>query len=252
MVEWKNPIPENELSDWEPVSIKSKSKGLIKGLFANSKTKEQRATIVLGHPMGKEAKGFFIKRGYTELLRNNGFNTLIFDINGFGESTHGNFSYFEDIVAIGKKAKQITQDIPIGYFGISLGGQWATIAFADKTHPYQFAIVESSATTLDEFWIKFPFAYKTLKFLNILMPEYAKKIKMIERIKEAKNLNSLLLIYSKDDTWVPFEMGERFLKNSPVKTELWPVENAKHAEIMKSKHKDEYKNKIISFLTAES
>ena len=178
MVKWKNPIPNNELNEWQPISVRSKSGGRIKGLFAHSKTKEQKATIVLGHPMGKEAKGYFVKRGYTELLRNNGFNTLIFDINGFGESSHGNFSYYEDIVAIGKKAKQITHGTPIGYFGISLGGQWSTIAFADKTHPYQFAIVESAATTLDEFWTKFPFAYRTLKFLNFVMPQFTSKIKM--------------------------------------------------------------------------
>ena len=70
MVKWKNPIPENELNEWQSILVKSKSGGTIKGLFANSKTKEQKATIVLGHPMGKEAKGYFIKRGYTELLRN--------------------------------------------------------------------------------------------------------------------------------------------------------------------------------------
>lgn len=71
-----------------------------------------------------------------------------------------------------------------------------TIAFADKEHMYDFAIVESAATSLDEFWINFPGAYRTLKILNLLLPKYKKKIKMKERIKEAKRLKSLLLIYS--------------------------------------------------------
>ncbi|MBL4578056.1 MAG: hypothetical protein JKX74_06250 [Flavobacteriales bacterium] len=96
MVKWRNPLPEEEKKDWKVVSAKSKSGGIIQGLFAKSKTDTAKATIVLGHPMGKEAKGFFIKRGYTDLLRDNGFNTLIFDINGFGESTHGSFPYFND------------------------------------------------------------------------------------------------------------------------------------------------------------
>jgi len=252
MVNWKNPIPKDQRNEWETISVKSKSGGTIKGLFAESKTQEQKATIVLGHPMGKEAKGYFIKRGYTEFLRSNGFNIVIFDINGFGESSHGNFSYYEDIISIGIEAKRKTPNISIGYFGISLGAQWATIAFADKRHPYQFAIIESASTTLDEFWKKFPVAYKTLKFLNIVLPKFAQKIKMIERIKEARNLNSLLLIYSKNDTWVPYEMGERFKKNSPVSTELWTVENAKHAEIIKSKYKDDYQTKIITYLTKAS
>ena len=252
MVKWRNPLSESEKKDWQPISTKSKSGGIIKGLFAKSKTDGAKATIVLGHPMGKEAKGFFLKRGYTNLLRENGFNTLVFDINGFGESTHGSFSYFEDIVAIGIEAKKRTPDIPIGYHGISLGGQWATIAFTDKRHDYKFAIIESAGTTLTEFWKKYPLAYSVLRTLNFFLPRYARKINMVERIKEAKNLNSLLLIYSKADTWMPVEMGERFKKNSPVPTELWIVDKADHAEIMNSEHKAAYSQKIIAYFNQES
>jgi alpha-beta hydrolase superfamily lysophospholipase len=251
MVKWQNPLSEGEKTDWKRVSVKSKSGGKIIGLFAKSKTKNPKATIVLGHPMGKLAKGYFIKRGYTDLLRKNGFNTLIFDINGFGESTHGNFSFYEDIVAIGIEAQKLTPELPIGYHGVSLGGQWATIAFTNEVHTYKFAIIESAATTLNEFWIKFPFAYKMLRILNFLMPKYTKKINMLERIKELKKLNSLLLIYSETDLWTPVQMGKRFKVNSPVKTELWTVKNAKHASIMLSEHKNEYCEKILDYFNRE-
>nr|WP_315153389.1 alpha/beta hydrolase [uncultured Flavobacterium sp.] len=252
MVKWQNPLTIEQQKEWDSIKIKSKSGGTIYGLFAKALTENVKATIVLGHPMGKEAKGYFLKNGYTDLLRQNGYNTLVFDINGFGESTHGNFSYFEDIVAIGIEASILTPKIPIGYFGISLGGQWATIAFADKTHKYDFAIIESAATSLDDFWIHFPFAYKTLKILNVFMPKFKKKIKMEERIKESKHLKSLLLIYSKTDDWTPVKMGKKFKNNSPVPTELWIVENAKHANIMKSEYKAEYEKKIISYFNEQS
>jgi Serine aminopeptidase, S33 len=247
MVKWRNPLTQNQLREWLAVSVKSKSGGELKGLFAKSKTEKEKATIVLGHPMGKEAKGYFIKNGYTDLLRKNGFNTLIFDINGFGESTHGNFSYFEDIVAIGLHAKKLTPYLPIGYHGISLGGQFATIAFADANHQYDFAIVESAATSLPEFWKKFPFAHAVLKSMYWVMPRYGKQIEMIERIKGAKRLRSLLLIYSKSDDWVSLEMGKRFKNNSPVPTELWTVEEAEHAQMMKSAYKEAYQKKIVDF-----
>jgi alpha-beta hydrolase superfamily lysophospholipase len=247
MVQWRSPLSPEQKKEWQPISAKSKSGAVIKGLFAKSKTIEEKGTIVLGHPMGKEAKGYFIKYGYTDLLRENGFNTVVFDINGFGESAHGNFSYHEDIVAIGIKASKLTPDIPIGYHGISLGGQMATIAFADTTHRYNFAIVESAATTLEDFWIKFPVAYKVLTLLNLLLPKYRKQVRMIERIKEAKNLQSLLLIYSKSDAWVSVEMGRKFKENCPVETELWIVDNAEHASIMKSEHRDDYANKILDY-----
>jgi hypothetical protein len=128
----------------------------------------------------------------------------------------------------------------VGYHGISLGGQWAIVAFADNDHPYEFAIVESAATTPEEFWFRYPFAFKVLKVLNYLVPRYAKKLRVIDRIKEAKHLQSLLLIYSYADELVSVEMG-------PVPTELWTVESAEHILLMKSPHKDAYQEKIISY-----
>lgn len=247
MVPWRNPLTDDEKGDWERISVNSKSGVNLKGLFAHTSAKSAKATIVLGHPMGKEAKGYFIKRGYTKLLLAQGYNVLLFDINGFGESEIGSFSYFEDIVAISHEAKRLTPDLPIGYHGISLGGMWATIAFADESHTYDFAIVESSATTLDEFWVIFPWAYRTLKVLNLLMPKYLKIVRMIDRIREARGLNSLLLIYAEDDEWVPLGMGERFLLNSSVPTELWTVKSARHAEIARSDYKDDYFRKILNY-----
>lgn len=252
MVNWRNPLSAEQQKEWQPISTKSKSGGVLAGLFARSKTHAEKGTIVLGHPMGKEAKGYFIKNGYTDLLREHGFNTIVFDINGFGESTHGNFSYFEDIVAIGIKAAQLTPAVPIGYHGISLGGQMAMVAFADPTHPYRFAIVESAAITLEDFWIRFPAAYKMLRLFNMLLPNYRRKVRMIDRIKEAKHLTSLLLIYSKSDAWVPVEMGLKFKANSPVATELWTVDNASHASIMKSEHREEYARKILDYFDHSS
>ncbi len=252
MVKWQNPLPLEQQSEWQRLQTRSKSGGIISALFAKALTEKAKATIVLGHPMGKEAKGYFIKNGYTDLLRKNGYNTLVFDINGFGESTHGNFSYFEDIVAIGIKACELTPDLPIGYFGISLGGQWATIAFADATHKYDFAIIESAATSLPEFWIHFPVAYKVLMVLNFFLPQYKRKINMQERIKDAKRLKSMQLIYAMNDDWTPVSMGKVFEKNSPVPTNLWTVKNAKHANIMKSEHKTEYEEKIIQYFNSQT
>ena len=251
MVKWKNPLTEEEKIEWREISVKSKSGGTIKGLFAKSKTENTKATIVLGHPMGKEAKGYFLKRDYTKLLRENGFNTIVFDINGFGESTHGSFSYFEDITAIGIKAKEITPNIPIGFHGISLSASFSTISFADEKHKYDFAIVESSATSLVDFWWRFPLAFKTLKFINILMPKYKRKMEFQERIKEIKHLQSILYIYSEADTWTPVSMGQILKENTSVPTEFWLAKDAKHAEIMKSNDKIVYQNRILEYFNKE-
>ncbi len=252
MVKWRSPLTAVEKKEWESISVKSKSGGLIQGMFAKAKSKNPKATIVLGHPMGKEAKGYFLKRGYTNLLRENGFNTIVFDFNGFGESSHGNFSYFEDITAISIKAKELTPNRPIGYHGISLGAMFSTISFADKTHQYDFAIIESSATTLADFWVQFPFAYKALQVMNFSLPKYERKIAFQERIKEVKHLQSILYIYSEADTWVPVSMGKILQKNTNVPTAFWLAKDAQHAEIMKSNDKRAYQNRILEYFNKEA
>jgi alpha-beta hydrolase superfamily lysophospholipase len=110
MVRWQNPLS----AEWQPVAVASKSGATVRGLFAHSQAEAgpAKATIVLGHPMGKEAKGYFLKNGYTDLLRRGGYHVLVFDLNGFGESSQGNFSYFEDIIAIGNAALALTPELP--------------------------------------------------------------------------------------------------------------------------------------------
>jgi pimeloyl-ACP methyl ester carboxylesterase len=247
MVSWKNPLREEAKKEWTEIFVESKSGATLICLYAAAKSEVAKATIILAHPMGKEAKGYFIKHGYTDLLRENGYNVFVFDINGFGESGIGNFSFHEDIIAVSIKAKSITPDLPIGYHGISLGGQMATIAFTDIEHRYDFAIIESAATTLQEFWKQFPTAFYFLKFIYLFVPRYGEKISMIDRIKEVKKLQSILFIYSKTDTWVPFSMGERFNKNCNVQSSLWAVENAEHAQIMKSDYKQQYQKRILEY-----
>lgn len=245
-VKWRNPLNEEEKKEWQEIVVKSRSGGIIKGLFANART-AAKATIVLGHPMGKEAKAFFLKNGYTDLLRDNGYNTLVFDFNGFGESTNGSFSYFEDVLAVAAKARELTPELPIGYHGISLGGQWAIISFADQSHPFSFSIIESAPATPEEFWVKYPSAFRIYRIISFFLPRYAKKIRPVDRIRDLKNQRSLLLIYSYADEWTPVSMGERLKENSPVPTELWTVQHAAHTGIMKSEHKEGYSKKIISY-----
>jgi alpha-beta hydrolase superfamily lysophospholipase len=251
MVKWRNPLTEEEQKGWERFAVKSQSGSLIQGMFAKTTQKQIKGTIVLGHPMGKEAKGYFLKRNYTNLLRENGFNTVVFDINGFGESGHGNFSFFEDIIAVSKKTKELFPNLPIGYHGISLGAMYSTIAFADVSHQFDFAIVESSSTTLAEFWVQFPMAYKVLKTISTVMPKYEKKIAFKDRIKEVKHLQSILFIYSEKDSWVPVHMGRILQENANVPTEFWLAKDAEHAEVMKSTDKEAYQERILKFFNQE-
>jgi alpha-beta hydrolase superfamily lysophospholipase len=249
MVLGQNPLSAEKRAEWQPVAVASKSGATVRGLFARSDAKAgpAKATLVLGHPMGKEAKGYFLKNGYTDLLRRGGYHVMVFDLNGFGESSHGNFSYFEDIIAIGNAALALTPELPLGYFGISLGGSWATIAFADKHHPYDFAIVESAGTTLEEFWVRYPVAYLALQVIKWWRPAYVRSLNIGERIKEARHLHSVLFIYPETDEVTPVAMGRRFVANSRVPAELWTLPEGKHAQLMKAPGRAAYEAKILAY-----
>lgn len=247
MVKWINPLAEEQKKDWQPLRFASKSGGELRALYAKAHTPEAKATIVLAHPMGKEAKGFFLKTDYPERLRREGYHLFVFDFNGFGESSMGSFAFYEDVVAASVAAKGLFPELPLGYHGVSLGGQWATIAFADPAHLIDFAIVESAATSLPEFWKQFPAADKALKIMKLLAPRFARKVHMIERIKGARGLQRLLFIYTEADEWMPVEMGQRFQQNSPLPAELWTVPDAKHAQIHRSEHKEVYSERIFRF-----
>lgn len=250
MVKWKNPLSNDQQAEWQSLQVKSKSGGVIKALFARQTNGRAKATIVMGHPMGKEAKAYYIKNGYCEMLRSSGYNVCVFDFNSFGESTHGSFSFDEDIIAVGKEVLKITPGLPIGYLGISLGGQMAVIALTSPENMFQFAVIESAATSLDEFWVNIPLAYFFLQILNRLMPLFRKRMLMIERIKDIKNVKALLFIYSETDHLTPVDMGKRFIQQSPVTAKLFTICNAPHAAIVKSAYKHSYFNAITAFFDA--
>lgn len=246
MIPWISPLDHHAKKEWNSFTVVSGSGALISGLWAKAKG-DHKGTIVLGHPMGKEAKGYFLKHGYADLYRDIGMNVVIFDINGFGESSHGDFSYYKDILAVGDFARAQFPAFPVGYHGISMGAQWSIISFTED-HPFQFAIIESAPTTLQEFWINYPVAFGTLKMFSWLMPSFTKKVSMIDRAGEMKGLNSILLIYSKADEYTTVGMGERFLSQSSVPAELWILETAAHARIMKSEERKKYKEKLTEFV----
>lgn len=246
MVRWENPLTDHERAKWNSFTVKSKSGAQLKGLWMPAHAKAS-GSIVLGHPMGKDAKAYFLKNGYGKLYHDAGLNVVVFDFNGFGESSHGNFSFFEDIHAVGSFAAQKFPSLPLFYHGISMGGQWSTVTFT-QNHFFDFALLESIPTTLEEFWIRYPIPYRFLKLLYLIMPRYAKKVRMIDRIAELNRIQSLLLIYSETDDYTPVSMGLRFKNKSNVPVELWTVKNAEHAKIIKSEHRIEYLQKLTTFI----
>src|SRR6476469_9428 len=87
---WPDSVPE---TDWERVTFPSATGVRLAGVFGAARGEHPEGAVVLAHPMGTAAKGFWLKQGHGDLLRNAGFHVLAFDFNGFGESESVNFDY---------------------------------------------------------------------------------------------------------------------------------------------------------------
>lgn len=69
--------PENvEQSQWQRLTVDSLSGARISALLAAAHTAEAKGAVLLAHPMGVAAKGFWIKYGHAELLRQAGYHVI--------------------------------------------------------------------------------------------------------------------------------------------------------------------------------
>ena len=109
--------------------------------------------------MGKAAKGFWLRYGHAALFRQSGFNVLVFDANGFGESAASSFDYPSDVLAAGLWAQARTQALPVGLVGASFGAAWGLCAMARAESPFRAAVLEAAFPTLPEFWRHYPFPH---------------------------------------------------------------------------------------------
>ncbi|MBW3567414.1 MAG: alpha/beta fold hydrolase [Proteobacteria bacterium] len=140
--------PEGVARDgWHDLVLESRSGGRLAAIHGEAKT-EAQGMIVLAHPMGRAAKGHWLKNGLAEALRARGFHVLAFDFNGFGASGQGNFHYPLDVIAAGETLREKYPELPLGVHGASFGAAWALCACARETHPFDWAVLENPFTTL--------------------------------------------------------------------------------------------------------
>lgn len=203
--------PENVDPDqWQRLWIPSPTGAQLAALYRTPQN--PRGVIVCAHPAGSIAKGFFLQEGHADMLHRHNFATLLFDFNGFGESTMGSFHYALDLLAAVQHAQRLAPELPLGVLAASFGGANTLAALAYKNHLIRACVVEGTFTTLEEYWIRYPSAYRVLKVLNVVMPllspAVARDARPITRIADAHD-TSLMLLYGEQDDSTPVAMGER-------------------------------------------
>lgn len=190
---WSSPLDEKEKWNWEKIWTRSKSGGTIVALCRRPDRVTPKATIVLAHPLDGSAKGFFFRGDYIESLFQLGLNVVVFDFNGFGQSTWGNFDYVADVIAIGKKVRELVPGKPIGFHGIGFGAYWGAIAISKTYNPYAFTVLEDLPLNEAEFLNlhKLPKGWYNIgKHTGLLQ---AANYNVPESLRNSININAMLI-----------------------------------------------------------
>ena len=227
-------FPQTEkMQDWEKRTITSGSNARLAALYGPALARPAAGNVLLAHPMGSDAKGFFLKDGHARFLRENGFNVLLFDFNGFGESEEGNFHYMEDVLAAGRELNRLAPGLPAAVVGTSFGGSWALCALSKAGHGFSAAVIEGAFTTLKEFWRRHPMANLVLSGLTLLLPGLERSLRPIAQVRSIQHLRRILFVYGEGDLAAPVEMGERLFRecNLPQSNRfLWKLPQARHTQ----------------------
>ena len=246
-VPWVWP-PEEEQRSWERVSFRSPSGADLAGLWGSAQG-DAIGTLVLAHPMGKAAKGFWLKQGHARLFRRAGLNVLAFDANGFGESSAASFDYPADFLAAGLWAQSRTPDLNVGLVGASFGAGWGLCAMAREGSPYKLAILEAAFPTLPEFWKHYPLAYAAIKASQIVWPALERRLRPEGEAPKVLGRPSVLLIHGESDKYTPPEHGQRLLRafGSAADARLSVLPDVDHTFAYRDAA-DAYKAQVIPFL----
>lgn len=244
---WRWP-EQAEQSQWQRLSIDSGSGARIAALLATAHTAEARGAVLLAHPMGVAAKGFWMKHGHAELLRQAGYHVMLFDLNGFGESTSSSMDYPLDVLAAGLALQARYPQLPVALLGASMGAAMSLCAMAQPDHPFKAAVLESAFPTLLHFWSRYPIPRLGIRLSQLLYPAGERSLRPTHAAQHLVGSPRLLLIYGEADEFTPVKDGQLLCQalQGKTPTEFWQVPGAEHTHAYAAQPED-YAERVIGF-----
>ncbi len=202
---------------FEHVSFASKNGNLIDGYYVIPKDSVIGAILLLHGNAGNISDQI----SSLKMLQNAGFEVLVIDYQGFGNSqgdvSHQNLVDDAECALAFLKVKTKDKNIPIIILGRSIGGHLAVKIAHDHQKEIKALVIEGAftnhheiATAISPFWL-WPFA-------EILVKSKYKASKLIKDITIPK-----LIIHSTEDEVIPYWMGVDLYKNAGMPKELWEI-----------------------------
>jgi uncharacterized protein len=208
------------LKGWHKEYVEAGSKSIC---VIHKKTNQASplGMVFLSHPYLADAKQFFLKNGHALMYLELGYDIVVFDYNGFGESKFTDFNYADDL---GIVVKHFRSKYPITSFyghGISFGASNLINYTINSEHQLDKIIIEncldSNLTYYKKRNIKL---YFLMKGLMKVFPFANRNHDYSKGVQQIKNISKVLFLYNTDDTLTTVEMGEKLQRNCAMPSEL--------------------------------
>lgn len=234
--------------DYERFEVRNPHGGRLQGLLRLTSA-PVRGVLLLAHPMGFAAKGFFIKYGHVELFTAAGYHCAMFDFNGFGESESTSFEYPSDLLAAAHWTRARFPELPLGVVGASFGAMRAIEAGSAPDCPFSVIVAEAAAASLPEFWRQYPLPYFVLQALKLVQPAGERRLRPEAQIRRFPAGHQVLLIHSREDRFTPPAQGDKLAAAAPahVGLERLVLERGEHTHVLRD-DREAYVGAVLPFL----
>ena len=218
------------------------------------KSPENGCVILVLHGANSSRNSVY---SYAQMLSENGFGVLAFDLRGHGESKGGGNSFgwnsTRDIGAALLYLSEHTDVKMIGGLGLSMGGE--ALLGALSTYPQITAVVADGATqrSIDDYLLlparqglvhswSTRVMYAAVSFFTGDTPP----VRLIDSIRDAKETKLLLIAAGGVKSEV--EYNQYFLNTAGKRAELWVVPGSDHTGAYYL-DREEYEQRIVRFFS---
>lgn len=242
---WPQGVPQEP---YERAHVASRT-GARLALLVRTAPQRARGVLVLAHPMGLSAKGFWLKHGHADAFAAAGFHVIAFDFNGFGESESTDFDYPGDLLAVGRYASERFPELPVSAVGASFGAMRALEVLAEPDVPFAGIVAEAVAPTLPDFWKAYPVPYVLLQASRVLYPSWERKLRPAAAVARLARPLPILLIHSRTDPFTPPEHGDAIAAAAAphAAIERLVVDGAEHTHAFRDA-RERYLESVVGFL----
>ncbi len=232
-------------SEWVDISLEARH-GLL-SIACRYTTETPKGVIILAHPMIESGKYFFIDSGHASFYFELGYHVVLFDFNGFGQSTdRNNLDFKEDVLSVLSRVEVLFPDLPVAIHGVSFGGSQILLACIEDESRIDRMIVESAVSSnIDYYKGKGGYLFHILNAYNSFFPKRNAHNIYTDVVKQIRE-TPILYIYGEQDIKTPVWMGEALYKNTNSEKQL-AIFQSSHLHTISEEPKA-YREAISNFL----